>query len=121
MIDLDRLKAKLSLVNWQYQLYKIALIVAIAGGWSYFVWDHGKDYGYRKCSAEQVDGVIKVVNERLPVIQQAERGAARMEQELKGIKEKLDEETAQRDVAVDCSISDEQLRLYREAASKTKR
>lgn len=120
MSALDNLRAKLSLVNWQYQLYKIGLVVVIAAGWTYYIWDHGKDYGYRKCSAEQVAGVIKVVNERLPVIQQAERGAARMEQELNGIKEKLDEEVA-RNVASDCSISDDQLRLYREAASKTKR
>lgn len=120
MSTIDLLKAKLGMVNWQFQIYKILLVLVIAAGASYFIWDNGKDYGYRKCNAETVDNVIDGVNERLPVIQQAERGAARMEQELKSIKENLDEEV-DRPVDPDCGISDEQLRLYNDAASKTRR
>lgn len=116
---LDKLTAKLSLVNWQYQMYKVLLILVIATGWTYFVWDNGKDRGYSKCNAETVTEVIRVVNSRMPVIQQAERGAARLEQELSTIKEKLDEQV-DRDVAADCSITDEQLFYYRQAADKTK-
>lgn len=117
---LDTLKARLGMVNWQFQIYKVLLVVVIAAGAAYFVWDNGKDYGYRKCNAATVDAVIDGVNERLPVIQQAERGAAQMEQELSRIKGGLDEQV-DRVVAPDCSISDEQWLLYNEAAGKTRR
>lgn len=117
---LDVLKTRLGMVNWQFQIYKLLLVLVIAAGAAYFVWDNGKDYGYRKCNAETVDNVIEGVNKRLPVIQQAERGAAQMEQELSRIKGDLDEQV-DRVVDPDCSISDEQLLLYNEAASKTRR
>lgn len=115
---LNQLKTKLSLVNWQYQLYKIAFVALIAVSWSWFMWDKGKDYCEKQHSIAVVDQVIESVNERLPVIQQAERGAAQMEQELKQIKEKLDEEATNKPSS-DCGLTDEQWMLFNEAAKKT--
>ena len=106
--------------NWHYLLLKWSAIVALVVGWTY----HWHSKGWNDCLLEQSEArvvqVESVYNERLPVVQQAERRAAQLEQELRTLKEKLDEE-ALKPIATDCRVSDEQLRIYRELANKTRR
>lgn len=112
-------KLATKLAGWQYHLYKLLAIAIFLVGFGYFWWDKGMDdckEDYAQTNAAVVAGILE---ERLPVVQQAERDAARTEQELRTIKEKLDE-AANRPTAADCSIDDDSLRLYREAAGKTK-
>ena len=120
---LDRLKllAKARLVNWEWYVTKWALILALLVGWSYFWWDKGHDSCEKKHNKAAIAQVVADVNTRMPVIAQAERDAAALRQEVKAIKEKLNEETAKNDSRTDCAISDEQLRLYRKLADKTRR
>lgn len=120
MLNLSSLKAKLSLANWQYHTYKLGMFIVLIAGWSYFMWDKGRDYcedAYSKGVAEQV---VAEVNQRIPVVQQAEREAAELRTQLRTIKEKLDEE-ANKPSAANCGTTDVELQLYREAAAKTRR
>lgn len=112
------LAAKFVGVNWQYHLYKLLAIGVMLAALSYFWWDKGRDDCQADYAQANASHVAAILEERLPVVQQAERDAARNEQELRTIKERLDE-TLDRPVAADCSIDDEQLRLYREAAQMT--
>lgn len=116
----DLLKTKLSLVNWQYGLTKWALVALCVSVWTWHWYDKGKVSCQREAEGAALAQIVEDVRGRLPVVQQAERDAAELRQELKTMKEKLDEE-ADKPVAVDCSLSDSELQLYREAAQKTKR
>lgn len=108
------------IVNWQYYLYKWGAILLLAVAWSYFMWDKGRDY----CEASYNEGLVEQmaieVNQRLPVVQQAEREAAELRTQLRTMKEKLDEQ-ANMPSAASCGTNDVELQLYREAASKTRR
>lgn len=110
----------LPLVNWQYHVYKWGAVLVLLAGLSYFWWDKGVDDCQSDYAEKNASAVAAVLQERLPVVQQAERDAAQREQELRTIRERLDE-AANRPIAADCSISDDELQLYREAAGKTKR
>jgi len=103
---------RLTGINWPL----IGLVVLLQVLWTYHWYNRGVD----RCESTYAASVVDSVNERLPVVQQAERDAARLEQELRTIRERLDEQ-ANMPIASDCSISPDELQLYREAASKTRR
>lgn len=107
---LQNIAARLLGINWPL----IGLVILLQVLWTYHWYNRGVD----SCERVYASQVVSSVNERLPVVQQAERGAAQMEQELRTIRERLDEE-AKRPYAVDCSVSDEQLQLYRSLSEKT--
>lgn len=106
-----RVVAKVAAINWPLW----GLVVLLQLLWTFHWYTRGAD----SCAASQVAAVVASVQERLPVVQQAERGAAQMEQDLRTIKERLDEEVA-KPSAVDCSVSDEQLQLYRAISERTR-
>lgn len=107
-----RMMTRLTGINWPL----IGLVILLQALWTYHWYNRGVD----SCERSYAASIVESVNERLPVVQQAERDAARIEQELRTIRERLDEE-ANKPVAADCSISPDELQLYREAASKTRR
>ena len=114
------LTTKLSLINWQYHLTKWVLICIIAIVWTWHWYEKGATECKTKAAELALSEVVTDVKNRLPVVQQAERDAASLRQEMETIKEKLDEETS-REPAGDCGISDQQLQLYRTLSEKTKR
>ena len=107
-----KMMTRLTGINWPL----IGLVVLLQVLWTYHWYNRGAD----SCIDRQASALVTSVNERLPVVQQAERGAAQLEQELRTIRERLDEE-AKRPYAADCSVTDEQLQLYRSLSEKTQR
>lgn len=106
----QKMMARVLSINWPL----IGLVVLLQALWTF----HWYDKGAGSCERGSAASVISSYNERLPVVHQAERGAALMEQELRTIKERLDEE-AKKPYATDCSVTPEQLQLYRALSEKT--
>lgn len=105
-----KLTARLLSFNWPALLLGGLLFVL----WTY----HWYSAGAESCERNYASLVVDSLQDRLPVVHQAERGAALMEQELRTIKERLDEE-AKKPYATDCSVTPEQLQLYRALSEKT--
>ena len=108
----QKMMARVLSINWPL----IGLVVLLQVLWTY----HWYDRGASSCERGSASAVVETYNERLPVVHQAERGAAQLEQELRTIKERLDE-ASKRPYTADCSVSDEQLQLYRTLSEKTHR
>lgn len=108
----QKMMARMFSINWPL----IGLLVLLQVLWTF----HWYDKGAGSCERGSAASVVSSYNERLPVVGQAERGAAQLEQELRTIRERLDEAT-KKPYATDCSVSDEQLQLYRSLSEKTHR
>lgn len=112
----------LSSVKW-YKRGAIALVVLVLVLGSYYKGKHDCEIKHEQQKTEQAEEktrtIVKHVTERVPVIQKDEAEAARLKAQVEQLRGKLDEAINARPDLPECALSDDELRLFQEAARAT--
>lgn len=106
--------------------YKLALAVAIAIGYTLFVYNKGVHNAELKCEQQKTEQaeartieVIKEVEKRVPVVQTIEVESAAQRAEIRRLKGKLDEALNQRSENPSCDLSDDEFDGVRDLSRQT--
>lgn len=109
-------------LNWQLLLLKVALVVGILGA-TYGLGVYNTKVNYAEAAAERAEvrgnKIAKAVVERAPVVVAGEVKAAKQNERVVYIKEKLNEQAAKAPVRPECKLTADELQLYREVAELT--
>lgn len=109
-----------------FNMYKWGAIVLVVISYTTLVGGYGYHKASVKCEkakTEQVEKraaeVVRTVTERIPVVQKVEVESAKQRQEIKKLKEDLDEAIARRPESASCDLSDAEFDGVRALSAKT--
>jgi uncharacterized membrane protein affecting hemolysin expression len=108
-------------LNWQVLVAKLIVCLVIVGG-AYVYGGYRCKMDNQKQKTEQAEEhtrvLVKEVEKRVPVVQVREVESAKQRQEIKALKEKLDEALNNRQENPSCDLSDDEFNGVRALAEK---
>lgn len=110
--------------NW-YKYGAIAVVLAALMGGSYYKGKKDCEVNTAEketaAAVERTRTIVRNVERRIPVVQTREVESARQKQEIKTLKEKLDDALIARPESPSCDLSDAEFRSVQDLAAKTRR